>query len=550
MIINSSKYHYKITWGVGGAQWDVVLQKPIELSRKPVTKEIFWRTESTEWVLLRWQNQFVYDKLISILADIEGTTYPIYALVHYYADGITFTKAEYAGTIAIDGIEVDKYAGKITLKPKPYDFYTWYDECKDNKISWKVFKGSTYLQKFISYSNVHNCYFTDTIKLSDLVKWICANCGDWKYPFESEFLTASVNPVTGEANRVAETFITLGYFGKIDARDWMSGLSYAPDQIVWRELDNNHASYFKCILDNTNSDPYFFPLYWRVYDPVDDDIVMEFQISDIFDLLKEEYNVYWYIDPYTVKTIFEHYKFFDNGLTYTGTPTVGVDFTDETLFPIKYHILKDFNDNYYKSVEYRFDEIVATNTYKYTASTHAPVVLVYDSLLAVKKKNNDETIGKMLGEIELFYDPENFDKVDDGSIMLLCADTSTPRIYLPMRTDGVKIGFMNALGQYYWTGSTTSTQNGACYLAYNWERYMIYGRELSKGMLDGAATTFLNIKPYKFQTLRFPRVLLESDYYELPLLVQTEIGIGRITEVKIMCDTGWAEIKVGFNYEE
>jgi len=86
MICHGKQYRYKIVFGVSGEQHEVQLTKDLELTRKPQAGEMFYRTESPEWTMLRWKNPTVYDLFITALSDVEAVDYPIYALVHYYAD--------------------------------------------------------------------------------------------------------------------------------------------------------------------------------------------------------------------------------------------------------------------------------------------------------------------------------------------------------------------------------------------------------------------------------------------------------------------------------
>lgn len=550
MIVNSPKYHYKITWGSGGVQYDVYLQKPIELTRKLVSKEIFWRTESSEWIILRWMNKYIYDTLLAILDDVEGTTFPVYALVHYYDDGITFTRAEFAGTISLDGVSIDRSEGKLSFKPKPYDVYSWYDDCKDNKLSWKSFRSATFVQEFIGFGEYYLApithYFNYCVKLSDLITWVCGIYA-WKYTFVSDILTSATNPVTNATNELKSTFVTLAYLGKSGARTWANGGVYLIDDVVFYQTDSTHAHFYRALIDNTARVPDANPTYWVIYEPLDDDVILDFQVSDVFDILKK-LKIFWYIDPYNNYIVFEHLKYFKNGLNYGGTQGVGVDLTDETKYLPKYHVLKDFNDSCFKPLEYKFEEICAKNTLKYSASPYPPVVLIYDSFLAVQKKNNDETMGKSLGEVGLFILPENYEKVDDSILMLLHADTSSPNICIPVVFGWVNTGGYLADGSISWVPAFLyQLPNAALFVQTLFPKYIKYGLDLSKGTINDVATTFLNTKPYKYQTLRFPRVEAESNYYDIPQLITTELGNGELMDAKILCDTGWVEVKVGFN---
>lgn len=547
MICYLRKYHYKITWGVSGEQFDVTLTKEIELTRKQANNEMFFRTESSEWILLKWQNPGVYAKILSMLNDVEGTTEDLFALVHYFADGITYTHPEYAGYVSLDGIKLDEYLGKITFKPKPYDNYTWFDLNKDVKLDYRRFATSTdfkVLRYQVPSGYANHAYFQYCLPLLTFIQGIPWLLGITDWTVQSDFFTNATNPVTGAASKTINLYTTPAYLGKSIARDWGDAIPYPLYEEVYY-LGKFYISINDTGGYNLHHHPDLSPTWWGEINrfSATDTPAMGFTLGELFEMLKKVFNCYWYISGGNL--IIENLKYFENAYSYTVPAGVIVDLTNQTTYPIKYQILRDIlnNEDDQNSnripIEFKIEEIPAIENFKYSLSFYDPVKITYSSHLVSKNKIDDTSITNWLGEIDYFHN-DDFDKVDDQTMMLLSANPTPVDFALDIYWDNIVVFQYFVYGMYY----PLYVQNAYCYLQYTYPLFHTYGRYLLNGTIDGSAMIFDSKKHYLTQQVRYPRFEIESTFTLSPEKIKTDRGNMTVEEIKIICDSGWVEVKL------
>ena len=538
MIRNLRKYHYKINFSDNPEQFDVVLTKEIELSRKQPTDEMFFRTESSEWVLLKWQNPGVYQKLIDAISYPETVDYDIFCLVHYHSDGVTYTHPEYAGYLSFDGIKVDEHLGKISFTPKVYDNYTWYDKQKDQKLNWKGFSGSAYFQtlKLATDLNGTPLYFVNTLPILYFIQGALWLLGQTAWTVQSDFFTLSTNPVTGVASTTKDTFVAPGYLCKSWATDWSFTYTYS----IGEECFYGNQMWVSLLQPNLAKTPGFFPTYWELSDRIADDIIMDFTLGEALSMMKKVFNCNWYISGNDF--IIEHLKYFEGGLSYTPLSGTIIDLTDQGTYPLKYQILRDLNNVDRIPFELKLEEIPALETFGYSLTSYELVSITYTSKLASKTKTNEVKVMPYLGELDYFYNKDT-EKVEDNSMILINAVApGTPGDPFDIVFADVRIKKFEPLsGLFYW--DVVNGQNTNLFLQnlYNW--FHKHGRPLLNGTVDEAVTVFDSKRRNMIQNVKYPRLEIESTYTQLPVKIKTNKGNMTIDEIKIICDTGFVEVK-------
>ena len=249
----------------------------------------------------------------------------------------------------------------------------------------------------------------------------------------------------------------------------------------------------------------------------------EMSLQDITNVFRDVFNCYWYVDGNDF--IVEHYDFFDKGKAYGGTPTVGIDLTNEVLYLTKYQILKDLNEQY-EATKYDFasDEFYEKEIWRWSTKRGYDGLIEYTSLMVKKGSDKTYNLAPFMTDVE--YILEHPDQVDESGYMIVACDGS----YVIYNRDAYKFGYtpgMTSMSYFY------DVVNGdLCWdsLLNDW---FLYGRYLESLKIDGIAKTAETTRRIKKQVVKFPR-LENFDPFEL---VKTNIGNAKIKEVEINTDT-------------
>lgn len=143
-------------------------------------------------------------------------------------------------------------------------------------------------------------------------------------------------------------------------------------------------------------------------------------LKQIFDMLRDCFRCYWYIDS-SNRLCIEHIKYFNNGMAYSGTPAVGVDLT--TM-----QVPRNGKKWAYGKDAYSYDKPEMTARYQFGWMDEAtqlfegyPIDIVSNYVQKDKIENID--IQNFSSDVDyILLNPSAISK--DGFVLMLCTDSS------------------------------------------------------------------------------------------------------------------------------
>ena len=255
--------------------------------------------------------------------------------------------------------------------------------------------------------------------------------------------------------------------------------------------------------------------------------------EQLFTIFREVFNCYWYITGGVL--YIEHLKFFEDGLSYGGSPSVGVDLTSAT-YSYKYNNTKDPNgDNRLNEYSFGGSDFPEREVFKLSEQLGTDGFLEYTSKAVEIGKEVVHNAQVVTTDIELVVKfPE---QVDENGWALIACDPSNVMWKRNSYKDGYTPG--GAVGDEY-----TDVINGDLYwdnLLTDWWRY---GCALTNIKINGTATTALSLRRSKKQE---KVMFLRLDDLVPTELVTTHIGDGEIETMEVNTETDW--ITVSLLYE-
>lgn len=249
-------------------------------------------------------------------------------------------------------------------------------------------------------------------------------------------------------------------------------------------------------------------------------------LKSIFEMLKNAFGCYWYIDADN-RLVIEHLKWFKNGGSYSQQPTVGFDLTELVNLP-------NGKPWAFAASEYQYDKEDMPARYQYEWM---------DEVTAMFKGDAINVLSTFVKE----------DKVEEVNISSFTSDIDF-MLLAPERCS--KDGFALLQAQYddgVWSIPFESYTFGV--YEYNLQNYMmsmvflqtnclIYDMPSWDIELQGEQTTSLGIKRNKKQTLSFPAGENDPD---LQKLVKTNIGNGQYDKVAINLSSRTAKVTLKYN---
>lgn len=249
-------------------------------------------------------------------------------------------------------------------------------------------------------------------------------------------------------------------------------------------------------------------------------------LKTIFDMLKNAYGCYWYIDA-SNRLVLEHLHWFKNGGSYNLTPSVGYDLTSLENQPNEKKWA--FGTN-----EYSFDKQDMASRYQYTWMDDTteffdgnPINVL--SPFVMQDKVEEINIANFTSDVSyMLLAPDNCSK--DG-FALLQAENDNGDWVLPVQL--LNIGTTLYHLQNYFVSMRWLQRN---LLTYDMPSWSI--------TIDGTATTSAGIKRNKKQELSFPVGTNDPDLLQL---VKTYIGNGQYDKVSINLSSRTAKVTLKYN---
>ena len=249
-------------------------------------------------------------------------------------------------------------------------------------------------------------------------------------------------------------------------------------------------------------------------------------LKTIFDMLKNVYGCYWYIDS-SYRLVIEHLSWFKNGGSYNSSPSIGFDLTSLENLP-------NGKKWAFATSEYTFDKQDMPSRYQYAWMDSG--TLFFDgnpinilSPFVLQDKVEEVNIANFTSDVSyMLLSPESCSK--DG-FALLQARYSFGFWKIPILT--VHIGTTIYYIQNYFVSMRWLQRN---LLTYDMPSWSI--------SIDDTATTAAGIKRGKKQEIVFP---VGTDDPNLMQLVKTYIGNGQFEKVTINLSSRSAKVTLKYN---
>lgn len=476
-------YKHSISLNGGGNWYNLRLKKDIEITKKKEKGQAFYRSESTEWEFVRYQNTEVYDLLRAKMEHPDTVTTEFILKIEYFENFQGNGSLFYQGYVPMNGFSLDVDQGICKLKPKKKDDYTWYDEKAELKVDLSG------VGRHTVFDEKPQVIGRDFMHLADIMNHILAEHATG-LTFESLLFSQATNPVNGRAN----------------------GYQYILLQ----------------------PDPYFLP-------ELPDDWKPETSLKDMLDLLIKAFKCEWIIDGNKLKV--EHYNYFRNGGSYSGSPVVGVDLTNVTIYNRKYQVLADTaGRSTANRFSYAIDGFPARITYKwgYTGTDvnwrNMEVPIAFQHPLASKELSEEVTVTGF-NHFPAFYTNEE-NSIDDKYFFVGSCQPAflSGQYQLKSTTIGPN-------------GSGTLIPNGYMYFERLIQELHVYDSYFKEGRYgrDNLEITFLTRKRIKQQEdIKFPHL---EDFNPMDL-IKTNFGHGEISTIKTNTDKGFSKVTLLFDPED
>lgn len=206
------------------------------------------------------------------------------------------------------------------------------------------------------------------IKLFDLFDYLLTGSG---LTFASQFFSAETNPVTGQANKFANTYIS-------------------------------HKAFIKSTTDESTKGM--------------------ISLEDLINDLCEYINGMWHIDEANNHLVIEHVNYYKGGKNYNGTPSYYADFTNKLEFPVKYQIIEDLKG---KSTDRVYDydnKGPKKEIFKPKETSDANSEINYTSLFADVTERVEHAPNVL--STDLLYVIQYQDDTSDDDFLVIAADSN------------------------------------------------------------------------------------------------------------------------------
>lgn len=254
--------------------------------------------------------------------------------------------------------------------------------------------------------------------------------------------------------------------------------------------------------------------------------------------LCETFNLGWKITGTSLRI--EHVNYWENGESYSGSPSEYADLTDLTDYPLKHQTIYDLNeetqetDNEYSFAE---SETAEKEVFHYFAGYDYDGEIKYSSEFAVKDEVlKHEIVSFMADFANLIY----FSTEETGDMYSLIACNSSGLMWRRNTYLRWIPGTVYFSKRYF--RSETLYPNGDLM----WDNLLndlwVYLRPFTAGSINGEYpdTTIVSGKKIKKQRpIRFPRL---SGVFDPNKTIKTNQGSGKVSSFEISCDTDWITV--------
>lgn len=249
-------------------------------------------------------------------------------------------------------------------------------------------------------------------------------------------------------------------------------------------------------------------------------------LKSVFDMLKNVYGCYWYIDS-SNRLCIEHLQWFKNGGSYSNAPSIGYDLTMLENLP-------NGKKWAFATSQYQFDKEDMPTRYQYEWMDDVTQLFKGSPINVVSKfvkedKVEEINISNFTSDIDMMQlAPEKFSK--DGFALLQAANVGS-FWQLPTQTFTV--------GVY-----TYKLQNYIVAMIYAQRSFLLYDMPAWTVEIDDVQLTSSGIQRNKKQQLSFP---VGVDDPNVQQLVKTYLGNGQIDKMNVYLSSRTAKVTLKYN---
>lgn len=251
-------------------------------------------------------------------------------------------------------------------------------------------------------------------------------------------------------------------------------------------------------------------------------------LGKFLDMLRNVYQCYWFIDASNRLRI-EHISWFKNGGSYSATPAIGIDLTEE-------RVSRSLTPWAYGVNEYTYEKQEMPQRYQFEWMDDSTIPFMGEAIeilspAVTEGKVEQVSIGDFVADLDyMMLNPSVFSQ--DG-LALLAANGSGNSWY---------VGF------YYVTlnGVRYALQNGYLAMIYLQPKYWTYDLPAKSVRINGTEYRLTQVSRRKQQKVTIP---LGSSDPDLQKLVKTNIGNGEIRAVSIPLGSRVAEVTLNYDTE-
>ena len=249
-------------------------------------------------------------------------------------------------------------------------------------------------------------------------------------------------------------------------------------------------------------------------------------LRTIFDLLKNVYKCYWYVENGKLKI--EQIEFFRNGGTYEYNPVIGYDLT-ELENP------RNGKKLAFGTSQYNYDKAEMPERYDFEWMDDATDVFTGLPIVSVSKY---VTLGK-LEKINV----ANF--TSDIDLMLLNPSGFSEDGFAVFNATGAPGSYELPILEKTVDNTKYSLQNGWLAYIYLQPLYWLYNMPAAHLQVNGRAERARSIERLKKQTVKFP-----ANVNINPIaLIKTQLGVGEIEKINVNLSSGLAKSQLKYDTE-
>lgn len=234
-------------------------------------------------------------------------------------------------------------------------------------------------------------------------------------------------------------------------------------------------------------------------------------LKNVLDMLRDCYRCYWFIDDDNRFRI-EHIKYFQNGGSYSVSPTVGTDLTEE-------EVTRSGKKWAFASNQYKFDKPDTAARYQFGWMDDVTQLFEGYPIEIVSKYVDADKIEQV--EITQFTSDLDY-------ILLNPSEISSDGFVLLSAVEGNSGEFSIPYYNHVVDGTNHYLQNGYaafCFL----QNYYAYDMPAPQYSINGESKTAIGTKKLKEQNIRFP-ALIDPELFEL---IKTNLGDGMIKKLSL-----------------